>query len=314
MRKKTFLVTGGTGFIGSNISKCLAEKNYKVKIFDNNSRGSINKIKKILKKVKFIKGDIRNKKTLNKALKKTDAVIHLAYVNGTKNFYKEPVKILDIAVKGILNVLEGCIKNNIKELYLFSSSEVYHVPKKLPTSEEESLKIPNVYNPRFSYGGGKILTELMGVHYGKKFFKKLIIIRPHNVYGPDMGRDHVVPEFINRLKKMKKNENKFLIKGTGHETRSFIFVDDFVDAFDLVLKKGKHLEIYNIGSDKQIKISDLALKISKFLKKRIILKKTRIARGSPKHRCPNIKKIKKLGFKQKYNIEYGLRKTISWYK
>jgi len=314
MRKKTFLVTGGTGFIGSNISKRLTKRKYKVKIFDNNSRGSINKIKKILKKVKFVKGDIRNKKSLDKALKKTDAVIHLAYVNGTKNFYKEPVKILDIAVKGILNVLEGCIKNNIKELYLFSSSEVYHVPNKLPTSEEESLKIPNVYNPRFSYGGGKILTELMGVHYGKKFFKKLIIIRPHNVYGPDMGRDHVVPEFINRLKKMKKNENKFLIKGTGHETRSFIFVDDFVDAFDLVLKKGKHLSIYNIGSDKQIKISDLALKISKYLKKKIILKKTRIARGSPKHRCPNIKKIKKLGFKQKYNIEYGLKKTISWYK
>ena len=152
--RKTFLVTGGTGFIGSNICELLVKKNYKVKILDNNSRGSISRIKKIRKKIKFIKGDIRNKQLLNGALKNTDAVIHLAYVNGTGNFYREPVKVLDIAVKGILNVIDGCIKNNIKELYLASSSEVYQTPEKIPTSEEEPLKIPDIYNHRYSYGGG----------------------------------------------------------------------------------------------------------------------------------------------------------------
>jgi len=267
--RKTFLVTGGTGFIGSNICELLVKKNYRVKIFDNNSRGSIRKIKKIKKKIKFIKGDIRNKELLNRALKDTDAVIHLAYVNGTGNFYKEPVKILDIAVKGILNVLDGCIKNNIKELYLASSSEVYQTPEEIPTDEEEPLKIPDIYNPRYSYGGGKILTELMGVHYGKIFFKKLVIFRPHNVYGPNMGYDHVIPEFINRFKKMKKKDNKFEIKGSGNEARSFIYIDDFVNAFDLILKKGKHLNIYNIGTNEEIKISHLALKISKFFNKKI---------------------------------------------
>ena len=79
MKKKTFLVTGGTGFIGSSISKLLVEKNYNVKIFDNNSRGSISKIKNFNKKIKFIKGDIRNQELLNKALKNADAVIHLAW-------------------------------------------------------------------------------------------------------------------------------------------------------------------------------------------------------------------------------------------
>lgn len=310
--RKTFLVTGGTGFIGSNICELLVKKNYYVKIFDNNSRGNINKIKKIRKKVKFIKGDIRNKNLLNRALKSTDAVIHLAYVNGTGNFYKEPVKILDIAVKGISNVLDGCIKNNIKELYLASSSEVYQTPEKIPTDEGESLKIPDIYNPRYSYGGGKILTELMGVHYGKFFFSKLVIFRPHNVYGPSMGYDHVIPEFINRFKKMKKKDNKFKIKGTGNETRSFIFIDDFVSAFNLILKKGKHLNIYNIGTDEQIKINRLALKISKFFNKKIILRRTKIAKGSTKHRCPNILKIKKLGFRQKYNLDLGLNKTINY--
>ena len=190
MKKKTFLVTGGTGFIGSNISSLLVNKGHNVKIFDNNFRGSVQKIKDFKKKIKFIKGDIRNKKSLNKALKNTDAVIHLAYVNGTKYFYSKPVLVLDVAIKGILNVIEGCIKNNIKELYLASSSEVYQTPNKIPTDENESLKIPNIFNPRYSYGGGKILTELMGVHYGKKYFKKLIIFRPHNVYGKDMGNEH----------------------------------------------------------------------------------------------------------------------------
>jgi len=313
MKKKTFLVTGGTGFIGSNISKLLVNKNYNVKIFDNNSRGSISKIKKFKKKIKFIKGDIRKKDSLNKALKNTNAVIHLAYVNGTGNFYKDPIKVLDIGINGILNVINGCIKNNIKELYLASSSEVYQTPKKIPTDEKETLKIPDVYNPRYSYGGGKILTELMGVHYGKKFFNKLIIFRPHNVYGPDMGNDHVIPEFINRFKKMKKTENKFIIKGNGNETRSFIFIDDFINAFDLILKRGKHLNIYNIGTNEQVKISKLVLKMSKIFNKKIILKKTKIAQGSAKDRCPNILKIKRLGFKQKHKLNIGLHKTINWF-
>tara|TARA_Y100000590_G_scaffold424858_1_gene532260 strand:- start:94 stop:1038 length:945 start_codon:yes stop_codon:yes gene_type:complete len=314
MKKKTFLVTGGTGFIGSNITSLLVKKNYKVKIFDNNSRGDLGKIKVIKKKIKFIKGDIRNKSLLDKSLKGIDAVIHLAYVNGTKNFYKDPVKILDIAVKGILNVIDCCIKNNIKELYLASSSEVYQTPEKIPTEESEKLKIPDIYNPRFSYGGGKILTELMGIHYGKKFFKKLIIFRPHNVYGPDMGNDHVIPEFINRLMILKNKHNKFIIRGTGNETRSFIYIEDFINAFDLILKKGKHLNIYNIGTSEEVKINKLAFKISKIFGKKITLKKTKIAKGSTKRRCPNISKIKRLGFRQKYNLNLGLKKTINWYK
>tara|TARA_B110000238_G_scaffold160063_1_gene173728 strand:- start:658 stop:1596 length:939 start_codon:yes stop_codon:yes gene_type:complete len=312
MKTKTFLVTGGTGFIGSNISKYLVDKKYNVKIFDNNSRGSINKIKEFKKKIKFIKGDIRNKNDLNKALKKTDAVVHLAYVNGTKTFYTEPVKILEIAVKGILNVLECCIENNIKELYLASSSEVYQTPNKIPTDENESLKIPDIFNPRYSYGGGKILTELMGVHYGKKYFEKLVIFRPHNVYGPDMGNDHVIPEFINRFKNI--GNKKFNILGSGEETRSFIYIDDFIDAFDLILRKGKHLNIYNIGTSEKIKIKKLASFISKFFNKKIIFNKKKLAKGSTKNRCPDIKKIKELGFKRKNSLKTGLLKTMQWYK
>ena len=170
-------------------------------------------------------------------LKKVDAVIHLAYINGTRYFYEKPDVILDVAIKGLINVFDGCKKYKIKELYLASSSEVYQTPLKIPTDENEMLKIPDIYNPRYSYGGGKILTELMGIHYGKKFFKRLIIFRPHNVYGPNMGNEHVIPEFV---KKMKSIKNKiFKIQGSGNEIRSFIYIDDFINAFDLILHKGK---------------------------------------------------------------------------
>ena len=308
--KKNFLVTGGTGFIGSNICKLLVKKNYNVKVFDNNFRGSTSKIKKIKNKLEFIKGDIRNKELLNKSFKNIDAVIHLAYVNGTKHFYSKPVLILDIAIKGIINVIEACIKNKVKELYLASSSEVYQTPIKVPTDETESLKIPDIFNPRYSYGGGKILTELMGIHYGKKYFKKLVIFRPHNVYGKDMGNEHVVPEFINRFKSMKGK--RFKIQGSGNETRSFIYIDDFLQAFDLILKKGKHLNIYNIGTSEKIKIKDLAFKLAKIYKKRILLKKTALAKGGTKTRLPNIKKIKSLGFVKKFSLDKGLKKILGY--
>ena len=307
--KKNFLVTGGTGFIGSNICELLINKNHNVKILDNNFRGNIKKIKKIKKKIKFIKGDIRNRKLLNKSLRNTDAVIHLAYINGTKYFYTKPILVIDIAIKGIINVIEACIKNKVKELYLASSSEVYQTPNKIPTDESEPLKIPDIFNPRYSYGGGKILTELMGINYGRKYFKKLVIFRPHNVYGADMGKEHVIPEFINRFRSLKGKN--FKIQGSGNEVRSFIYIEDFLQAFNLILEKGKHLNIYNIGTSEKTKIKDLAYKLSKILKKKINIKKISLAKGGTKIRVPNINKIKKLGFKPGFNLDKGLKKILA---
>ena len=306
------MVTGGTGFIGSNICKLLLKKNYNVKIFDNNFRGSSSKIVNIKKKVKFIRGDIRNIKSLNKAMKQTDAVIHLAYINGTKYFYTKPVLTLDIAIKGIINVIDLCIKNRIRELYLASCSEVYQTPDKIPTDESEPLRIPDIFNPRYSYGGGKILTELMGIHYGKKYFKKLIIFRPHNVYGPDAGDGHVIPDFISKFKllKKKKKKKKFEIQGSGNEIRSFIYIEDFLSAFNLILDRGKHLNIYNIGTSEKIRIKDLAYKMAKLYNNKINIKKVSLRKGSTKYRVPDIKKIKKLGFNPQYNLDKGLKKIL----
>jgi len=148
----------------------------------------------------------------------------------------------------------------------------------------------------------------MGIHYGKKYFKKLIIFRPHNVYGKNMGQEHVIPEFINRFKKIKGKN--FKIQGSGNEIRSFIFIEDFVKAFELIMKKGKHLNIYNIGTSQKIKIRELAIKMSKIFKKKIIIKKGKLSKGGTKIRTPDITKIKRLGFKPRYNLDSGMKKIL----
>ena len=207
------------------------------------------------------------------------------------------------------NIIDGCIKYKKKELYLASSSEVYQTPNKVPTDEKEMLKIPDIHNPRYSYGGGKILTELMGINYGKKFFKKLIIFRPHNVYGPNMGSEHVIPEFINRFKNLK-NKGVFKIQGSGEEIRSFIYIDDFISAFNLLLKKGKHLNIYNIGNSSHIKIKNLVEKIGNILNKKYKIKRSKLRLGSTTKRFPNIEKIRSLGYKQRIRLTEGLHRII----
>ena len=307
-KKKHYFITGGLGFIGAAITNSLIKDGFKVTIYDDLSRGNKKRISNKNNNLKIINGDIRNFSKLKKSFKKVDAVVHLAYVNGTKNFYAKPAEIIEIAAKGILNILDVCIEKKVKEIYLASSSEVYQTPNKVPTDEKEPLKIPNIFNPRYSYGGGKILTELMGIHYGKKFFKKLIIFRPHNVYGPEMGKEHVIPEFIDRMKKLKGKN--FKIQGSGNEIRSFIFIKDFINAFKLIHKKGKHLQIYNIGTNQKIRIKDLAKKISKILKKDILIKKSQLKKGSTKIRVPDISKIKHLGFSQNFSLDKGIKEII----
>lgn len=307
--KKNILVTGGSGFIGSAIVKYLVKKKYNVVVFDNNSRGRSRRIKDVNNKISFIKGDIRDKKKLLSINKKIDTIIHLAYINGTKFFYKKPFEILDIAVNGYLNILEFCKIKKVQNLFLASSSEVYQNPIKIPTDENEMLKIPDIHNPRYSYGGGKIFSELYGLYFAKKYLKKFVIFRPHNVYGADMGNDHVIPEFIIRFKKIGKKKN-FLIHGTGNEVRSFIHIDDFINGFDKVFQRGKNTEIYNIGTTEKVKISRLAYLISKIYKKKIKIIRSKLPKGSPSKRCPDIGKIKKLGFKQKISLRNGLKKVI----
>lgn len=313
---KTFLVTGGSGFIGSALVKKLVYEGYNVKVLDNNSRGNARRIKEVLNDIEFVEGDIREFKIVSESSKNVDCICHLAYVNGTEFFYSKPELVLDVAVKGMVNIIDACKKNNIGDLVVASSSEVYQSPQIIPTPESVPLIVPDVFNSRYSYGGGKILCELMALNYGKRDFDRVTIFRPHNVYGPDMGWEHVIPEFALRMAKLINNNNKkkdFLIKGDGNQTRAFIYIDDFVEGLFTIINKAEHLSIYHVGTEEEIKIIELAYKIASILKVDIQLIESDAPKGETSRRCPDISKLKNLSFQPKISIDEGLRETLKWY-
>tara|TARA_B100000989_G_scaffold114753_1_gene84344 strand:- start:1679 stop:2614 length:936 start_codon:yes stop_codon:yes gene_type:complete len=308
MKIKNVLITGGLGFIGNNIAKHLISQNKNVVIFDNSFRGKVKNILNIKKKIKIIEGDLTIKKDIDIALKNIDTIIHCAAINGTKNFYKKPSLVLDVGVKGLINLVDCCKNKKINNFFIASSSEVYHLPEKIPTNEKVKLIIPDVFNPRYSYAGSKIFSELYAIHNCSKIFKRTVIFRPHNVYGANMGYDHVIPELIIKIKK-----KGFIldVQGTGEETRSFINIEDFIRAFDLLLKKGKNLNIYNIGTKERVTVKKLTKIILKNLKSKKLIKYRKLAKGGTKHRCPDITKISKLGFKQKIKLKEGINNLIN---
>jgi len=313
---KSYLITGGTGFIGRSITRALAEAGNNVRVLDNNSRGNVESLSHIQKEFEYLEGDIRNPKIVRNACKNIDCVVHLAAVNGTRNFYTQPETVLDVATRGMLNIIDACLWHGVGEIFFASSSEVYQNPKVVPTPEKIPMIIPDGSNSRFSYSGGKIISELLLINYGRKYFRRTVIFRPHNVYGPEMGWEHVIPQFIMRMRKLSTNSKRtieFPIQGNGNETRSFIYIDDFTRALMLLFKKGIHLDVYNIGTSQEVTIKKVAQLVGHFFKRRIKIIPGRLAAGGTSRRLPDISKIKKLGYNPKISLIKGINLTTQWY-
>lgn len=310
----TFFVTGGSGFLGSSFVSRLVKNNERVIVYDDFSRGSLRKIQSIKNKVKIVDGDVRDEKKILKESKGCDYFFHFAAINGTEFFYKKPQEVLDVAIRGVLAGIDSSVKNNIRNFFLASSSEVYQTPKVIPTPENIELIIPDVFNSRYSYGGGKIASELICLNYYKSFFEKMIIFRPHNVYGPDMGNEHVIPQLIlNSYRAFHDNKDSIEIRGSGKQTRSFIYIEDFTDCLFKILKKGKTRNIYHVGNLDEITIEKLVVKIHNLLKLNLKILKTKEPDGETNRRCPDIKKIKRLGYRQNVSLDDGLSEVVKWY-
>lgn len=311
------LVTGGTGFIGSALVRRLLREGCDVRVFDNDSRGVSSRLEDVAADIELIHADIRDDAAVRKACRGVDSVCHLAFLNGTEYFYSQPDLVLDIGVKGMIHVIDGCMKEGVGELLLASSSEVYQTPPTTPTDERVPLSIPDPLNPRYSYAAGKIISEIMAINYGRKHFDRVVIFRPHNVYGPDMGWEHVIPQFAVRMKQLCEQAGdralRFPIQGSGRETRSFIFIDDFAEGFMRLVEKGSHLEIYNIGTMEEIAMAELACKVGAIWGKNISVVSGEPALGGTARRCPNIEKLKSLGFEPRISLDEGLQRTVRWY-
>lgn len=317
--QKPILVTGGAGFLGAALTKRLVDLGFRVRVLDNSFRGRWDRLKSCRNQIEVVEGDIRDSKIISEALEGAEIVFHLAYINGTRFFYEIPHTILEVAVKGITNVLDGMATHKVQKLVLVSSSEVYQTPERIPTSETERLIVPDVFNPRYSYGGGKIISELMTIHYAKRHDFSWRIIRPHNLYGPDMGLEHVVGAFIEKMielgRQFHAKEFDFPIQSTGEETRSFCFIEDVLDGLFLACSHQAGNGIYHLGTREEVKIKELAHKIASQLGFRIHIQPAASApEGGTPRRCPDITKLEKLGYKPKFSLEKGLQITCQYYK
>jgi len=165
--QRRYLVTGGTGFIGSALVHRLLALGAQVRVLDDDSRGSPRRLAEVLDRVEIIRGDVRDAQVVRAAARGVDVLCHLAFVNGTQFFYEKPELVLDVGVKGMVNVLDACATHGIRRFILASSSEVYQTPPVIPTPEDVPLVVPDATNPRYSYGAGKLISEVMAINYGR---------------------------------------------------------------------------------------------------------------------------------------------------
>lgn len=314
---RRYLVTGGTGFLGSALVRRLVAAGHAVRVLDNNSRGAPQRLAACAGSIELIEGDIRNFDVVAAAVNGVDCVVHMAAINGTEFFYRKPEMVLDVAVRGILAVVDACRVHGVGELVIASSSEVYQTPPVVPTPEAVPLVVPDVFNPRYSYGGGKLISELIAVNYGRSGFERVVIFRPHNVYGPDMGWEHVIPQFALRAAALVRGAQErivaFEIQGDGSQTRAFVHVDDFTDGLLRVVEHGRHLTIYNIGTDEEVTIGDLARQVVAIFGCKADLRPSAAPAGGTDRRCPDISRLRGLGYAPRIGLAAGLPDVVRWY-
>lgn len=306
---KTILITGGAGFIGSNLAKRLNASN-KIVVVDDLSEGHAENLAG-LKNVEFVKEDIRNEEFIQKlfAQKKFDYVFHLAASFANQKSIEFPAQDLEINGFATLKLLEAAQKNGLKRFVYASSSCIYG-------PEEKAMREEMKPAPETPYA----ITKLLGEYYANFFFEyhKLptAIVRYFNVYGPNEypGKyRNVIPNFFAKA----LSGQPLPVMGDGSDSRDFTFVDDAVDGTILAAEKPEAAgQTFNIGHGAETRIIDLAKLVNKtaangdkiqFVPKRAWDKISR--------RVAAVEKAKKLlGFEAKTPLEQGLRKTFEWFK
>ncbi len=324
---KKILITGGAGFIGYHLTQhLLQDENNEITLVDNLQRGKMDEdFKSVLanEKVEFIQADLTNLEFYQALDTDFDHIYHLAAINGTKSFYDMPEEVLRINALSLIYILEWIKKLSHKPKLCFTSSnEAYASALSafgqllIPTPENVPLVVDDTYNPRWSYGGTKLIGELFVINYAKAYNFPAVIVRPHNFYGPRAGYGHVIPEFCQRI--MNKID-PFTIYGTD-ETRTFCYITDAVKAMQMLMDSPvtdkQPIETVHIGDTDEILMLDLAKKmfaITGWTPQSLNIKQS--PAGSVKRRLADISKIKNLiGWQPETSLEEGLKKTSNWYQ
>tara|TARA_B100001564_G_C20605405_1_gene654883 strand:+ start:136 stop:1110 length:975 start_codon:yes stop_codon:yes gene_type:complete len=310
--KKKILITGGTGFIGSHLCELCVRKGFKVTSFDRyNTNYSLGNLKnsKYEKDINFIFGDIRDRDSVEKALKGQDIVFHLAALVGIPYSYISPLAYVRTNIEGTYNVLEA-LKNSksLKQAIITSTSEVYGTAVKVPINEEHRLL------GQSPYSATKIAADNLALSYYHSFDLPIKIIRPFNTFGPRQSHRALIPTII-----LQASRSKEIHLGNINTTRDFTYVEDTCNAF-LELSKSKLFgRPVNVGTNTEIKTSKVAESIIKIVnpKARIKISKSRTRPTSSEvHRLVcNYNLLKKnTNWKPQYSFNEGLKETIKWFK
>ncbi len=304
------LITGGAGFIGSNLVEKLVKKGHKVKVIDDLSTGGINNIKPFLDKIRFIEGSVLDLELLKKEFKGVDYVIHLAAIPSVPRSIKEPLETNNVNINGTLNVLIAAKEANVKRVVYSGSSSRYGDSKQKFKSERLRT------SPLSPYA----LQKLTGEEYCRLFYEnyglETVTLIFFNVFGPGQSPESdyaaVIPKFIKQM----MNNKRPTIYGDGTTSRDFTFVDNTVDAMILACTaKGVAGKCFNIACGKSITLLELVEKINKILGKNIKPVFEDFRKGDIKHSLADISEAKhKLKYKVEVDFEEGLRRTIEWYK
>ena len=300
MKGSRSVVTGGAGFIGSNLVDHLVRVGHKVIVLDNFVSGKKANLAHHKKKdVKIIRADISKSKNLDKYFKRADYVFHLAGLAEIIPSIKNPKKYFNTNVLGTLKVVEAAKREGVKKLIYAASSSCYGSPKNFPTSEKEKIDI------KHPYGLTKFLGEQLVLKYATNFNMPNISFRFFNVYGPRLNMSGQYSAVFGNFLKQRRTNKPLTIVGDGKQTRDFIHVDDLTNAFIKVAKSNLVNKIYNLGSGKETSINKIANLFGG--KKKFIPKRPR----EPKRSLANISKIKKdIHWKPTITIQEGVRRLL----
>lgn len=304
------LVTGGAGFIGSNIVEALVKKGHKVTVLDNLITGSFGNIKPFFPKVKFVKGDIRNDAALNKALKGVDYVLHQAALRSVPRSIDDPVSSNDVNVTGTLKLLVACRRNKIKRVVYAASSSVYGNNKN-PKQIETDLPCP--VSP---YAVSKLAGEYYCRVFAKTFGLETVVIRYFNVIGPRQNPESkyaaVVPLFIQAVMKNKP----LIVHGDGKQSRDFSYIDNVVSG-NLLAMKARDVsgEVFNIACEESHSVIEIARLLEKFSGKKANIKHTPPRAGDVRRTCASIAKARRmLKYKPLVKFGEGLKRTWEYFE
>ncbi len=265
----------------------------------------------------FIEKDLAELDSYSEIDSDYDQIYHLAAIVGVKNVTENPVLTIRVNTLSTIYLLEYIRNLKKKPKLLFTSScenyagSLKHCNIDIPTSENVVLCIEDVNNPRWSYASSKILGEIACLHYAKKCSFNTTIVRYHNIYGPRMGLQHVIPEFILRLKKQSKNFEMF----GGYQFRSFCYVEDAAKmTINLMNCQKADNKIVNVGNDHYIQISSIAEKLFQLTDVFPEVIERGAPEGSVEKRYPDLTLIKKLkSFESNTSFDEGLGITYDWY-